>query len=73
MTTRATALLKEVLALPDVQRAEIAEKVLHSLDRPDPQIDALWAVEARARIAAFESGELEEVSEEEFFSDSDAL
>ncbi len=72
MTTKATALLDEVLALPDVQRAEFAEKVLHSLDQPDPRIDALWAEEARVRIAAFESGEMQEVSEEEFFSDSDA-
>ena len=72
MTTKATALLEQVLALPDLQRAEFAEKVLHSLDRPDPRIDALWAKEARERITAFDAGEMAEVPEEEFFSDSHA-
>lgn len=71
MTAKATTLLEEVLALPGSQRAEFAEKVLQSFDAPDPAIDALWAKEARDRITAFEAGAISEVSEEDFFSDSD--
>ncbi len=63
------ALIDQVLALSDLQRAELAERLLHSLDRPDARIDALWLEEARARVQAFDSGAMEEVPEGHFFSD----
>ncbi|WP_370552023.1 addiction module protein [Haliea sp. E1-2-M8] len=33
-----------------------------SLDQPDPEIDAIWAAEARSRLTAYEIGEAEAVS-----------
>ena len=71
MTARAATLLEEVLALPESQRVEFAEKVLHSLEPTDPHIDSLWAREARDRANAFLAGELPQISEVEFFADSD--
>ncbi|MBC6961915.1 MAG: hypothetical protein DWB48_04060 [Nitrosomonas sp.] len=45
----------------------MVEKLLISLDSPDPSIDAIWAKEADARIEAYERGELETISAEEVF------
>ncbi|HEV8605801.1 MAG TPA: addiction module protein [Tepidisphaeraceae bacterium] len=55
-------LLEEVLALPADVRAELAEKLLASLDGPDVSaVDRAWAQEAERRMIAIESGEMEVV------------
>jgi putative addiction module component (TIGR02574 family) len=58
MSDRAKALSKQACALPPQERIELIEDVLDSLDRADPTIDRLWALEARERVAAFRRGEL---------------
>lgn len=73
MTQRAQELLREVLALPADQRADVAAELLASLDEPttddDPAaVQAAWAseIEKRARrvMADASSGEpWEEVRE----------
>jgi putative addiction module component (TIGR02574 family) len=60
---------KDALALPLIERAALAEELLSSLDRPDPQIDALWAQEAGERLTAFEAGEMEVIPAEEVFAE----
>jgi putative addiction module component (TIGR02574 family) len=45
-------------------RAELVEKILYSLDQPDPAIDTLWAQKAEDRINAYDAGELEAVTAE---------
>ena len=55
--------------LPVVERAALAEALLSSLDRPDPQIDALWAREAEDRLIAFEAGEMEAIPAEDVFTE----
>ena len=62
-------LRKDALALPLIERAALAEALLSSLDRPDSQIDALWAQEAEDRLAAFEAGEMEAIPAEEVFTE----
>jgi putative addiction module component (TIGR02574 family) len=69
MSTDAKNLLENDLALPASERASIAEGLLASLDRPDPEIDALWAKEAEDRLGAFEKGEITAVTAEEVFSE----
>ncbi len=54
-------LLKDVLALPVGERAEIVEALLSSLDAPDQASDELWAKEAEARLDAYERGELKAI------------
>ena len=58
-------LAEAALKLPALERARIAEQLLQSLDQPDPSIEALWAEEAEARIAAYERGEIKAIPAEE--------
>ena len=51
-------LLKDALTLEAPARAELADKLLASLDQPDKTLDALWAAEAESRIDAHERGEI---------------
>jgi putative addiction module component (TIGR02574 family) len=69
MTVNTEQVRKDALALPLVERAALAEELLSSLDRPDPQIDALWAKEAEDRLAAFEGGEMEAIPAEDVFTE----
>lgn len=69
MTVSTEQLRNDALALPPVERAALAEALLSSLDRPDPQIDALWAREAEDRLAAFEAGERDAIPAEDVFTD----
>jgi putative addiction module component (TIGR02574 family) len=60
-------LLSEVLELPEHERAEIAAKLLESLDPADhDDVDAAWAVEIERRCAALDSGEAVTSDWEEF-------
>lgn len=62
MTSRSTKLLQEALALPPDERAEIADRLLSSLDTSaDLEIDRLWAEEAEDRLEAFERGQIKAV------------
>jgi putative addiction module component (TIGR02574 family) len=70
MVTEANAILERALALPAIERAQVAGKLLESLDHPDPAIDAIWADEAETRISAFEAGKIHAVSEEEAFAET---
>jgi putative addiction module component (TIGR02574 family) len=55
-------ILKEALALEPAQKAELIDKLLSSLDKPDREIDELWAKEAESRIDAYERGQLKTVT-----------
>jgi len=58
MTESANNLLEQVLSLPEHDRAEIANRLLESLDRaPDEEVDEAWAHEIERRCAALDSGE----------------
>ncbi|HJS07399.1 MAG TPA: addiction module protein [Pirellulales bacterium] len=49
-----------VLALSLADRAELAKRLIESLNagEPDPGAEAAWAEEIEARIAAYQRGEL---------------
>lgn len=68
MSVAPEKILEEALRLSSAERAVIVEGLLSSLDKPDPEIDQLWAEEAETRIDAAERGEMESVSEQELFS-----
>ena len=71
MTSRSTELLQEALALPPDERAEMAERLLSSLDTPtDRGIENLWANEAEDRLSAFEWGEIKTVPAKEALCDN---
>jgi len=59
MSGNGKRMLESALALPPVERVELVEEMLSSLDFPArADVDALWAREAEDRIAAYEKGEL---------------
>jgi putative addiction module component (TIGR02574 family) len=68
MSSRGTQVLKEALSLPAAERAEIAERLLSSLDPPSQVgIDALWGKEAEERLDAFDRGEIKAIPAKEVF------
>lgn len=58
-------ILKEVLNLKPSEKAELVDKLLSSLDKPDKEMDKLWAQEAEDRIDAYERGEIKAVTLQE--------
>ena len=54
-------LSEQVLQLAPVDRMALVERILDSLDEPDPALDALWAQEAEDRLAAFRRGDIRAV------------
>ncbi|HEY3412690.1 MAG TPA: addiction module protein [Armatimonadota bacterium] len=73
MSSTAKSILESALALAPTERAEIAEGLLSSLDRPDPSIDALWAEEAERRIAAYDAGEVPAIPADQVFAEAERL
>lgn len=61
-------LLKEVLSLNPLEKANIIDELIKSLDEPDKSIDQLWIEEAENRIDEYEKGQLKSVSVNEVFS-----
>jgi putative addiction module component (TIGR02574 family) len=68
MTQRAQDLLREALALPLDERADVAAQLLASLDDEDvatDDIEAAWAVEIEKRARRVVSGQSEGISWED--------
>ena len=57
-------LAKEIHQLPDVEKLRLVDAILTDLDKPDPEIDRVWAEEARKRLAAYQAGGVRTVSYE---------
>lgn len=68
MNASVEKVLSEALGLSAVDRASVAESLLHSLDKPDSKIDQVWAEEVEARVNAADRGEIEMVLVDEVFS-----
>jgi hypothetical protein len=49
MSTAADRLAAEIRALPDAEKLRFVDTILTDLDKPDPEIDGVWAEEARKR------------------------
>ncbi len=59
MSKKGAQLLEEALSLPLAERAELADRLLTSLDAsPDRRIHELWAQEVEDRLDAFEREEI---------------
>lgn len=55
------------LKLDPAERFELVDQILHSLDRPDPEIDRIWLEEAERRLAAYRAGKVQGIPAEEIF------
>jgi putative addiction module component (TIGR02574 family) len=55
---------EDIRKLPDVEKLRLVDTILSDLDKPDPEIDRVWADEARKRWAAYKAGKVPTVSYE---------
>ena len=62
MTTSAKRLESEIQALSDLEKLRLVDVILTDLDKPDPELDRIWAEEAGKRLAAYKSGRIPSVS-----------
>jgi len=60
--------LEQALELKANDRFKIVDEILKSLDKPDNEIDEIWTNESISRLEAYRKGELDTVTEEEFFN-----
>ncbi len=55
------------LQLKAAERYEVAEKIMQSLDKPDAEIERVWAEEALQRARSCDEGRMKTLSFEEVF------
>ncbi len=60
--SRTDHILKEALMLKPAEKAQLIDRLIFSLDKPDNELDELWAKEAENRIDAYDQGKLKSVS-----------
>jgi putative addiction module component (TIGR02574 family) len=65
MSTSADKLISQIKDLPATEKLRLVDAILTELDKPDPEIDRIWAEEARQRWAAYKTGSIPTVSYEE--------
>ena len=65
MNAKVKALSEQARKLTPEERIELIEDLQRSLDPTDPEIDRLWAEEARDRLGAYLRGEMEAIPFEE--------
>lgn len=65
MSTISDELAAKVSTLPDTEKIQLVDSILMQLDKPDPEIDRIWAEESRKRWQDYKTGTLETVSYEQ--------
>ena len=68
MSSTADKLEQEIKSLADVEKLRLVDAILADLDKPDPEIDRIWAEEAQKRWAAYKAGRLRTVSYDDVMS-----
>ena len=61
-------ILQEALELTPKERYIIVENLLQSLDKPNDNIDNIWADEAQQRLHNYRDSKIETISFEQVFS-----
>ena len=51
-------IIKDALNLKPLEKAEVIDKLLTSLNNPNAELDELWAKEVESRIDAYEQGKI---------------
>jgi putative addiction module component (TIGR02574 family) len=59
---------EEVLTLKPIEKIQLIDELLLSLDLPSKEIDEVWAKEVEKRIEAYDAGLIKSVSSSEVFS-----
>jgi Putative addiction module component len=69
MSTNAKELCEKAKELPDIEKLILLDALLAQLDRPDPELDQVWAEEAQRRRQAYREGRLKARDYEEVMGD----
>jgi len=70
VTPQSEQILREVLGLPPIDRAELVEQILASFEFPAREdIDLAWAQEAEDRVDGYERGDIGSSPAGEVFKD----
>lgn len=62
MSIKTKKIVSEALSLSAVERLNIVDNLLLSLDKPDPEIDKLWQKEAESRLHGYKTGKIKSIS-----------
>jgi len=62
---------KEALIMKPVEKVQLIEKLILSLDMPNKSIEQQWEKEAESRVQAYKEGILKTVSSQEVFAKYD--
>ncbi len=54
-------IIKEAVTLKPSEKAHLIDKLIASLDKPDKEIDELWAKEIEDRIDAYDQGKIKAI------------
>ena len=65
MSTTTDKLASEIRALLDAEKLRLVDAILTDLDKPDPEIDRIWAEEAKTRWQAYKACRIPTVSYKE--------
>ena len=55
-------IIKEASKLTPIEKAQLIDKLISILDKPDKEIDQLWAGEAEDRLDAYDQGKIKAIS-----------
>ena len=60
-------IIELAMRLKPAERFEVAEELLRSVEKVDPEIDRLWLEEAERRLAAYRAGKVKGIPAEDIF------
>ena len=60
-------ILNEISPLKPLDKLQLIDKILASLNQPSSSIDEIWANEAEARVDAYDRGLVSVVNEDDVF------
>lgn len=58
MNPQSQAVIEQASQLTALEKLEVVDALLASVDKPDAEIDSLWATEAEDRLTAYRRGEI---------------
>ena len=61
-------ILEQAISLQPIEKAELVDTLISSLDKSDSSLDQLWASEAESRLSAYKNGKLKSISLDEVLS-----
>ncbi len=62
-------IMEEAMSLKPQDRYIIIENLIHSLNKPDKEIDKIWIQESQKRFKAYKEGKIKTVSYNQVFGE----